>query len=105
MQWRPDMRLTLLVPLILLDAGVLAAQSRETATDTVRLKVSDTVRVWSSQLKLKGKRGIVSRVRPDSLAFVAPSGFRQLPKEFAADLPSLDRVDVLAGRTHSMSRF
>jgi hypothetical protein len=43
-------------------------------------------------------------VPSDSLAFVAPAGFRKLPREFVADLGSIDRVDILAGHEHSLAR-
>jgi hypothetical protein len=74
------------------------------SADSVSLSVSDTVRVWSHKLNLKSKRGVVSRVADDSLAFMAPAGFRQVPREFVGDLASIDRIDVLEGRHRSAGR-
>jgi hypothetical protein len=72
--------------------------------DSAPVSVSDTVRVWSAKLKVKGTRGVVSRVDADSLAFIAPAGFRKIPREYVGDMASIDRVDLLSGRHRSFGR-
>ena len=95
-----------IVILLVATAALAGAQS-----DTVRvnpdsgaLSVNDTVRVWSQKLKVKAKRGVISRIPQDSVAFTAPSGFRKLPREFVGDIASIDRIDVLEGRRRSLPR-
>src|SRR4051812_436387 len=99
------LRIALLVALLMNAAPAKAQSDTSSMTrDSARLNVRDTVRVWSSTLKFRGKRGVVSRVESDSLAFIAPAGFRKLPHEFVGDLKSIDRIDVLAGRKRWMGR-
>ena len=88
------MGLAALLPIL---AGPLSAQR----TDSVAIRESDTVRVWSRPLNLKDARGVVSRVALDSVAFFMTSGWRGHPRTVVSDLPSLDRVDVLVGRQRS----
>jgi hypothetical protein len=92
--------------LTLLDATLAAGQA-DTARATVestRISISDTIRVWSARMHIKGKRGIVSRIDADSLGFLAPAGFRQLPREYIGDLASVERIDLLQGRNRSLNR-
>jgi hypothetical protein len=92
--------------LMILDASVAAGQADTTraTVDSNRISVSDTIRVWSVRMDIKGKRGVVSRIDADTLGFMAPAGFRQLPREYIADLASVERLDVLRGRHRSLGR-
>ena len=91
------------IPLLAATAVRAAAQADTitAASGSLRLAPIDTVRVWSQKLKVKGARGVVARVDADSLAFIAPAGFRKIPREYAADVASIERVDVLVGRHRS----
>jgi hypothetical protein len=92
--------------LMILDASVAAGQADTTraTVDSNRISVSDTIRVWSVRMDIKGKRGVVSRIDADSLGFIAPAGFRQLPREYIGDLASVERIDLLQGRHRSLKR-
>jgi hypothetical protein len=92
--------------LLTLEAPVAAGQADTTRAivDSNRVTVSDTIRVWSVRMDIKGKRGVVSRIDADSLGFMAPAGFRQLPREYLGDLASVERIDVLRGRNRSLKR-
>jgi hypothetical protein len=92
--------------LMMLGASVAAGQADTTRVpvDSNRILTNDTIRVWSAQMAFKGKRGIVSRIDVDSLGFIAPAGFRQLPHEYIGELTAIERIDVLRGRHRSLGR-
>jgi hypothetical protein len=100
------MRLIVITLAIALNAPILPGQSDSTTAqrDSAQIKVSDTVRVWAPAMKLNGRRGVVSRLPSDSLAFIAPSGFRQTSREFTAAYASINRIDLLVGRKRSVGR-
>lgn len=66
--------------------------------DSTWVRPSDTVRVWSKTLKVSGARGVVTRAAVDTLTFVAPAGFRKIPREYVGELATIQRLDVLQGR-------
>ena len=99
------------IPLVVLSLMMLGATLAAGQTDTTRaivdsnrISVSDTIRVWSRSMDVKGKRGVVSRIDVDTLGFIAPAGFRQLRREYLGDLASVERIDVLNGRHRSFKR-
>jgi hypothetical protein len=91
---------------MMLDATLAPGQAdaARAAVDSTRISLHDTVRVWSARMDVKGKRGVVSRIDADSLGFIAPAGFRQLPREYTGDLASVERIDLLQGRHRSLKR-
>ncbi len=69
--------------------------------DSSWIRANDTVRVWSRAIKVKGTRGVITRATIDTLSFVAPAGFRKIPREYVANVASIERIDVLDGRKRS----